>query len=197
MSDTAVAILGVVVGFITAFFAEPVKNYFAERRRLEYIRLSLYKEIIGNFFSLMSLPKDFLAEYLVVDKHLLISVTNKYYNYVIENRIEDYYRLDDTMMIDVLYKYINLMLLPDDELDKMGLFSYSEYKELYNQTVITYLKKGMFNKKLLSKIVSASAIKYMESLETKRETPPTTPEQKRTGNSGEVHQKDNPKGVGS
>jgi len=100
MDNTTLTILGMIAAFITAsvtaFLAEPVKTYFAERAKLQNIRLSLYKEIAQNFFMVESnLSKN--ESISPLSEH---AISIKCYKNVIENNVGEYYRLDDLLVID-------------------------------------------------------------------------------------------------
>lgn len=49
MDETLKIIIGTLSGFIIAFFAEPIKIYFQNKAKINYIRLAVYKEISHNY----------------------------------------------------------------------------------------------------------------------------------------------------
>lgn len=55
MDETTKVIIATLSGFIIAFFAEPVKSYFANRAKLNNLRIALYKELLYNYSTLKDL----------------------------------------------------------------------------------------------------------------------------------------------
>ena len=156
MNDTVVAILGVVAGFIAAFFAEPVKSWFAEKAKLQNIRLSLYKEIAQNLFFLNSLINSLndgdtsdIFDWLVLENW----ISNKCYNSIIENSVDEFYRLDEVIYIDAAYKWINLLLQTSGNSEEVFGDRVSNYTYNYIDFVSVGMKQGMLNGKVMLRAV--------------------------------------------
>jgi hypothetical protein len=58
MGKTTKVIIATLSGFIIAFFAEPVKNFFQHRTKLKNLKTALYKEVIHNYTKISKLRPD-------------------------------------------------------------------------------------------------------------------------------------------
>ncbi|MBI3174937.1 MAG: hypothetical protein HYZ25_14525 [Chloroflexi bacterium] len=155
MSDTALTILGMIAAFITAamttFFSEPVKNWFAEKNKLNSIRLSLYKEIAQNAFNIRRTIGAF--DETIISELSNTVVSNKCYKNILEHNVGEYYRLDDVISIDAVYYWINFMLQPSTFSQKNHGELIRKYGLFFIKSVSDNLKNGKLSKKVMKEAV--------------------------------------------
>lgn len=165
MDNTVLTIIGMIAAFITAsvtaFLAEPVKSYFVEKTKLQNIRLSLYKEIAQNSFFLNSLVKAYDDENidLVLDWMMFENwVSTKCYDGIVKQSVDDYYRLDDVIFIDTIYKWIKMLIIKSERSEEIFGEDSRDYAIHFVEDVSDGLKSGMLNKKIMLRAVSEKRI---------------------------------------
>jgi hypothetical protein len=149
MNDTTVtvlvAVLGVVAGFITAFFAEPVKIHYQNRARIDNLRIGLYKEMYHNYvvckLHYQSLKAEIESSREMIDEYKLIAVDNdialirselrhECYQQVLKNEPFLFYQLPEATHINFTENEISrfLDLLNSDLTIDGSLASLEEFK---------------------------------------------------------------------
>ena len=127
MSDTTVAILGVIAGFITAFLAEPVKIYFQNRARFSNLRMGLYKEMCNNYVTCKSFlegvqkERDALSkedaeqkEKVTLEGHIWSIKTGlrtECYQQAITTDVYLFYQLPEANLINFIHNAMSAILL--------------------------------------------------------------------------------------
>src|SRR5690349_17561522 len=122
MDETTKVIIATLSGFIIAFFAEPVKNYFTNKSQLHNLRIALYTELISNYFALIHYAMDSTD----TDAYTLYNVA-KYelrterYKYALQNELALFYQLREANVLSVAYVRLNqIMNLTGDLLAIFG-----------------------------------------------------------------------------
>src|SRR5260221_13126443 len=116
MDETTKVLIGTISGFVIAFFAEPIKRYFENKSKLQYLRIALYKEMIQNFLMLESTLDDFRnneKSNIMVGQPLMI---DDCYRYVVSQETALYYQLTEARLINSFYKLLNMLTkIPEGE----------------------------------------------------------------------------------
>lgn len=99
MTETTQIIIATLSGFIIAFFAEPVKNYFANRSKLRNLKIALYKELCNNYSTLNSNTRLDLVPTMLFYQSAL---RTECYEHALEHEISLFYQLDEASMINSL-----------------------------------------------------------------------------------------------
>ncbi len=159
MDETTKVIIATLSGFIIAFFAEPVKNYFQNRAKLHNLRVALYKEMIHNYSSLddasidnaNSSIKDFLARRVI---------RIECYKHAIENEVSLFYQLDESNKINWLQgSLMGGIIDVSNYLPEVGFRDLSEiFKDIiaesfYVGNLDAKLLRGLASKKLYREIM--------------------------------------------
>ena len=158
MDETTKVLIGTVSGFLIAFFAEPVKRYFENKSKLQYLRIALYKEMIQNFFILEQALHEYKNDKnsnIMVGQPLLI---DDCYRYVVSQETALYYQLSEARLINMFYKLLD-MLIKIPEREKM--FRTVSAKDIIEGTlglVHDGLETGILEKKLAEKVISKKEI---------------------------------------
>lgn len=102
MDETTKVIIATLSGFIIAFFAEPVKNYFENRAKLNNLRIALYKELLNNYknVAMVIRGKDIAFKSRV--KVLRNALRTECYKHALENEVSLFYRLEEANDINML-----------------------------------------------------------------------------------------------
>jgi hypothetical protein len=186
MSDTAIAIIGVVAGFITAFFAEPVKIYFQNKARLNTLRLSLYRELWHNY-ALLNTLLDYLYRFgfefpddaessearertLKVDD-MIKTKANHYvldwegtrtdcYEQAVKNDLYLLYQLSEVSAIRRLYYSVNAPARHSKG-EPIDWKDAIPFHKNYSDSFSSYVFTGVLSKKILGKIVPKKEYKEL------------------------------------
>jgi hypothetical protein len=104
MSETTVTVIGMIVAFLTAFLAEPVKSYFQNRAKLHNLRNALYKELIYNYVALSQYIEQQRAgrgvDYGELTQHL---IRTECYKNALQNELSLFYQLDEANRINLFH----------------------------------------------------------------------------------------------
>ncbi len=106
-----VTVLGMIAAFVTAsvtaFLAEPLKEYFQNRTRLKNLRMALYKEIMHNY-SWMDYDYDAGTDEfaLILGGGAVHGFRNECFRQALANSVELFYQLDEATDINIIYSVI-------------------------------------------------------------------------------------------
>ncbi len=175
MDETTVTIIGMIAAFITAsvtaFFAEPVKNYIQHRTKLHKLRMALYKEIVSNYVFLSRFYDDrpkLVESEPVVAPDIVVAVTGltvrtECYKSALESYLIEFYELSETSAINSLYGTLRyLVQLPKTKLlrtgknislDEIPNMS-KELADVFRETLIVRAHEGRLNKRILRKLMT-------------------------------------------
>lgn len=129
MDETTKILIGTISGFIIAFFAEPVKTYFANKSLQNRLRKVLYHEIYENLILLKDISQRDLEG--VSTKELFQRIIQKDgYEYAHSNEITVFYQLPEAIIFNKLY-----LLLKTASQYEIG-----NNQELLRETISTYIE---------------------------------------------------------
>jgi hypothetical protein len=176
-----IAVLGVVAGFITAFFAEPVKIYYQDKARLKYLRVGLYKEMWQNYILCNSIVEDGIRrskEGFPRDTQTIIDASigtvkrtlrREYYEQVLKNDLSFFYRLTECSFINSLYA--DLLSLPkvievevDDDIHR-SMFAIEMMAGIYRNNFAVAFYAKILDQVLLIEIMRNDFFDYRKVLE--------------------------------
>lgn len=175
MDETTKVIIATLSGFIIAFFAEPVKNYFANKSQLRNLRIALYTELISNYFALVHFTMDGTSN----DSYMLYQVS-KYelrierYKHALQDELFLFYQLKEANLLNVAYGRINQLMHLNEDLiavyGKRGLKSasaiFTQHGGTFKYMFTTSFYSRGFNAKILRKLVRPE--QYKEIMEKGR-----------------------------
>ena len=173
----AVAVMGVLAGFITSFFAEPVKIYFQKRARLKDLKEGLYKEMWHNFticstVMQLSSEKPERQKGSTLRNFFEMEIKTEYYQYTMKNELALFYQLKGISYWHTLYGYLGLIessvkvsnyspillyydlfidLYNEKRLDSKLLFAVMDIHEIQDFKAKAANKKPGVDKKVLEK----------------------------------------------
>lgn len=176
MDETAKVIIATLSGFIIAFFAEPVKNYFADRANLHHLRVALYTELINNYYALTH----FTLNGTNADSYTLFHIA-KYelrtecYKHTLQNEIPLFYRLIEANMLNIIYVRINQLMNLSSDLPaiygKRGMKSipsiFTQHGSTFKYMFTTSFYHRTFDARILRKLVTPK--QYKEIMEKGKE----------------------------
>ncbi len=102
MDETTKVIIATLSGFIIAFFAEPVKNYFTVRAKLHNLRIALYKEMIHNYITINTLNAHRNDEQPEITLYLTRGFRIECFKNALQNELSLFYQLNETSAIIVV-----------------------------------------------------------------------------------------------
>jgi hypothetical protein len=102
MDETTKVIIATLSGFIIAFFAEPVKNYFANKAKLHNLRVALYKELSINYSILDTLAPDDYSTFEWGGNYPAYALRAECYKHALENEISTFYQMKEANLINIL-----------------------------------------------------------------------------------------------
>ena len=166
MDETAKVIIATLSGFIIAFFAEPVKNYYEHNAKLEDLRIALYKEMYINFLFLRGLtPEGYsLSKWRTDFSEFTLRI--ECYKHALENEVALFYQLNEANTINMLQgnfiskiieSYSDLKNLSSDESE---LKTIELTKNLIRNTVLfrnifaTSMKEGNLSRKTIAGFIT-------------------------------------------
>jgi hypothetical protein len=85
--ETSVTVVGMLAAFLVAVFAEPIKNRWENKSKLENLRLALYKELIQNYFLLSHHRIDHDNDAFTPAYVALHGLRTECYEHVLQNEI--------------------------------------------------------------------------------------------------------------
>jgi len=168
MDETTKVIIATLSGFIIAFFAEPVKNYFADRAKLHNLRVALYTELINNYYALTH----FTLHGTDADSYTLFHVP-KYelrmecYKHAIQNELSLYYQLKEANVLNIIYVRINQLMNLSSDLPaiygKRGMKSipsiFTQHSNTFKYMFTTSFSHRTFDARILRKLVTPEQFK--------------------------------------
>jgi hypothetical protein len=154
MDETTKVIIATISGFVIAFFAEPVKNYFENKAKLRNLKIALYKEILYNYGSLKSLELStnsmpfirYMGEF---------ALRTECYKNAIQNEVSLFYQLEETNAINTLHNgYLNLMKdmrrgYGEQATDELIIEKFVELSNSYRERVAVEFYRGNLDKEVL------------------------------------------------
>ncbi|MCI0550285.1 MAG: hypothetical protein L0287_04980, partial [Anaerolineae bacterium] len=144
-----------------AFFAEPVKSYFANRAKLHYLRIALHKELLNNYLALSSLQikdKSSSRMYEYMSRH---GLRTECYRNALQNELHLFYQLEEANRLNFLQgETINSLLNLSSDLKSMfGIVPLKDENDVFNATsqdfqriVCTWYHYKLLDPKILKKI---------------------------------------------
>jgi hypothetical protein len=150
--DILEPVLATLLGFIAAFFAEPVKTAFLHRQRVQNLRKALYKEILSIL--------DSIYIYLDASRNESIDLTGFSLDTLMMSDFEAYkfamsepllfYELPESQYINRIYKHLQLFKSLEREYPDPQKRIY--LSEKYIELILTAFTGKEFDKKLLRKM---------------------------------------------
>ncbi|RPI93969.1 MAG: hypothetical protein EHM40_08150 [Chloroflexi bacterium] len=176
MDETTKVIIATLSGFVIAFFAEPVKNYFGNRAKLHHLRVAFYTELVNNYYALTH----FTMGNTETDSYVLHNAT-KYqmrtecYKHALQNELPLFYQLTEAKLLNHVYGLINQLInLPSDLsaiYGKRGLKSaspnFTQHGNTFKYMFTTSFACGAFDVRVLKKLVTSK--QYKEIMEKGKE----------------------------
>ncbi|SRR6266542_3392855 len=173
MDETTKVIIATLSGFIIAFFAEPVKNYFQNKSRLKNLKWGLYKELCDNYSwfrtitiqsnlpEYQKLPKEtFMANAATIDQAL----RTEFYYQTLKNELSLFYQLPETSYIHLLHRNI---IMVQEAIKKTGESVTNDSEKMvrwiegYCDTFALGLYNSNLDKEIVRKIVPSGSLKEM------------------------------------
>jgi hypothetical protein len=182
MDETTKVIIATLSGFIIAFFAEPVKNYFQDRAKLRNLRIALYKEVFYNYTVLsesrMKIIED-EAEVAIGDYLSQRVLRTECYKHALENEISLFYQLDEAHMIHILEGrllgqimnlYGDMNNLLGEEVSRADINpAFAMLSRSFQNSFAILVYVGTLQAKVLKKIISKD--EYLKLVEKGKNTP--------------------------
>jgi len=162
-----VTIIGMIAAFLTASFAESIKNYFQNKAKLQNLRIALYKEIIFNYTCLLKsdLTPDLSDRIRPSAIQRIVNI--ECYKQAMQNELIFFYQLSESDRISTLDGVIinTLLLVPFSEsTTEYTKISYEAFYSLalsFMENVAKDFYSGMLDKKTLGRIVSPNEYETM------------------------------------
>lgn len=111
MDETTKVIIGTLSGFIIAFFAEPVKNYFSMKTKLHNLRVALYKELLSNYYILTHFVMDSDASDAYTIHNLAkYELRTEFYNHTLQHESSLFYQLKEANVLNISYVRLNQIM---------------------------------------------------------------------------------------
>lgn len=170
MEATAVAILGVIAGFIAAFFAEPVKTHFENSAKRKNLKTALYKELIDNYEFLVGYGTEISESGLKakdpIEFYRLVRDSSPYmfrmdvYEHALSDSWSIFYQLQEASTFKMTYYYLKAAIDFADELDKgqttsssrVSIESVQDAGKRFMEAVETSFYANGFKKKMLKRL---------------------------------------------
>lgn len=108
------AIISVLAGFITAFYAEPFKIYFTNKSKINNLRKALYSEIVVIYDRLFHYLIAVEGKGLDIDIAKVVNTDFDCYKYA-KSDPSLFYRLEEAVMINQFYNNVHLLKQEDTE----------------------------------------------------------------------------------
>ncbi|PZO45793.1 MAG: hypothetical protein DCF17_00125 [Shackletoniella antarctica] len=151
--DIIEPVLATLLGFLAAFFAEPVKTTFLHKRKVQNLRKALYKEI--------SSLVDSIQIYMDASTNEAINMKNFSISSFLMSDFEAYqfamsepllfYELPESQYINRIYKHIQLFKSIEENCANSK--AKKELSEKYIELIIMAFEEGKFDRRLLKKII--------------------------------------------
>jgi phage FluMu protein gp41 len=166
MDETTKVIIATLSGFIIAFFAEPVKNYFQNKANLHNLRIALYKEMLNNYFVL-----EVVTEHDVVSNDMRRFLANlirtECYKHCIQNEITLFYQLEEANRINVLYNALSEKIILKSNIPDISASDFLKGCQLFCDIYTQTFDKGTFSGKIIRELVSKN--QYQEIMRRGRQ----------------------------
>jgi hypothetical protein len=107
MDETAKVLVATISGFIIAFFAEPVKNYYQNLRDVERLRLAIYRELVSNYLLFDSVREASNEDLSFNTERMKHAIRTECYKDALANRVLLYYQFRNTLIINMLYALLS------------------------------------------------------------------------------------------
>ncbi len=184
-----VTVLGMIAAFVTAsvaaFLAEPIKEYFQNKTRLNNLRTALYKEMMHNYtwmdYDYEADTDDFA---LALGGGAIHAFRNECFRLALANNVELFYQLAEAPDINIIYSVIGGT--GGEFPHRNNLQSVVQACRGYVSIVSTKFVAGQLDREVLKRIVTPVA--YQSVIERGTRTAmrlgSARPEQERPGTLG-------------
>jgi hypothetical protein len=192
MSDTQLAVIGMIAAFVTASLADTVKTLILEEVKRRRLRRMLYTEIGMNAVDLESVI--YHSHVAFVDRELP-SISIECYRYAKGPNIDLFFGLSEVNVINRLYYALERLLLFHDEKGTATDGSAELWGTQYLMDLANALLRGYLDKSLMRKAIGDGLFSYLTKpfvIEGNRTERVSEPEQSHTDNSGEAPPGRNP-----
>ena len=183
MNETITVLIGTLSGFIIAFFAEPVKNYFQQRAKLHNLRVALYKEILHNDIKIgrLDLDEEMSAHTQQVRLYMMHhSLRAECYKNALQNELPLFYQLNEAAVINELQGSLAgpLMDLSIDSesinaqepIDAIAFATFRSVSSVYRSLFAYSFYNGTLDGKILQSLVTMD--QYREIMKRGKEEEP-------------------------
>jgi hypothetical protein len=137
--ENLVTVIGMLLAFIAAFFAEPVKRFFDNKSKIQQLRKALYKELLHNYTKLRIFSED--TGYLNKEYIELINtniLSTECYKQIKQNDSVLFFQLPESIVIDAQYSCLS-WLNPYNAIEKKSADKEKTYINTFLHFANTFL----------------------------------------------------------
>jgi hypothetical protein len=151
--DIIEPVLATLLGFLAAFFAEPVKTTFLHKQKVQNLRKALYKEILSLLDSIRiyidaSSNEDINMKDFSISSFLMSDF--EAYQFAMSEPLL-FYELPESQYINRIYKHIQLFKSIEKNCVNSELKK--ELSEKYIKLIFIAFEEGKFDRRLLKSII--------------------------------------------
>lgn len=116
-----VGALSAIVSFLVGFLAQPIKDWYTNRVKVDQLRKSIYKEIAYLYHYLKTLEDREERGLIRIDNTLIANlrlIPTTCYRYALQNPLL-FYQLEEVTYIEIIFKKLDSMLpenYPEEEI---------------------------------------------------------------------------------